>query len=213
MAEENKDNKTGTTNVSLNNKDTEVVQLTMKEMSDIRGLIAKSAEKDLLIENLTQKSVALEAEVAKVQAGQGAMAQKSVGERKITQWYGRLRKYDDKWVLGWTKEGVYRETNARGEKEEFINVIVKGIDKPVKMRFLDYINDLPQETVKIKEKRKLADLVENQGEVERMVFDEKSGVMIGLGFSVPIEVTTEKFNYVFDLNGEDVEINSEFVNR
>lgn len=191
-----------------------VIQLTKKEVDDIRSMMAKSAEKDRIIEDLTQKSALLESEIAKVQSSaQGVTTVKKPADRKITQWYARLRKYDDKWVLGWTKEGVYRETNARGEREEFINVIVKGIDKPVKMRFLEYINDLPQETVKIKEKRKLESIVENQGDVERMVFDERTGNMIGLGFSVPIEVVTEQYECVFDLDGEEVVIHESFVNR
>lgn len=180
-----------------------------QEVSDIRSMMAKSVEKDHIIEDLQHAQEVLRAELAK-KSDTPAMPVR--GERKITTHYCRLHKFEDAFVLGWTGNGVYRETNARGEREEFLNVIVQGRKDPVKMRFLDYINELPQVSVKIKEKRKLPDTVDNYGETEKVIFDEKSGSMIGLGYSVPSEVVTENWEYVVELNGEDVVINSRFIN-
>jgi hypothetical protein len=184
-------------------------QLSEQELDDIRGMMAKSAEKDRIIADLQLKTEVLSDELAKKS---DAPVQRKPGERKITTYYCRLHKFEDKWVLGWTGTGVYRETNTRGEKEEYLNLIIKGMDKPVKMRFLDYINDLPQVVVKIKEKRKLPDTVKDYGEVEKVVYDEKSGLMIGLGYSVPSEVITENYEYVVELDGEEVVISERFIN-
>lgn len=184
-------------------------QLTEKELADIRTMMAKSVEKDSIIADLQHKTELLTDELAKKT---DASTAKKPGERKITTYYCRLHKYEDKWVLGWTGNGVYRERNARGENEEFINLIVQGVKEPVKMRFLDYINELPQVAVKIKEKRKLPDTVTDYGETERVVFDDKSGLMIGLGYSVPSEVITENFEFVLELDGKDVVISERFVN-
>lgn len=187
----------------------EKFELSAEELKDIRAMMAKSAEKDRIIEDLTHAQEVLREELAK-KSDQPAV--RKPGERKITTYFCRLHKFEDKFVLGWTGNGIYRETNARGEKEEFLNLIVKGLDKPVKVRFLDYINDLPQVTVKIKEKRKLADTVEGYGEVEKVIFDDKSGAMIGLGYTVPSEVVTENYEYVLDLDGDDVVVSERFIN-
>lgn len=202
-----KDEQVSTPNVQPQGE--QMFQLSAKELADVRSMMAKSVEKDSIIADLQHRTEILTEELAKKS---DAPVAKKAGERKIITHYCRLHKFEDKWVLGWTGNGVYREVNARGEREEFINVIVKGMDQPVKMRFLDYINELPQVTVKIKEKRKLPDTIEDFGETEKVIFDEKSGTMIGLGYSVPSEVVTENWEYVLDLDGEDVVINPRFIN-
>ncbi len=191
------------------------VEFTQAEVADIRAMMAKSVEKDALIEGLSAKVDVLTEDLAKAPKGQTPSATAKPGARKITHWYAKLRKFEGKWVLGW-EGGVYNETNVRGGQDQFINVKVKDGDevKLVKMPFLKYINECPQEMVKIKERRKLEDTVQNSGEVEKVVFDEKTGTMIGLGYSVPVDNVIENYEYVFDLgDGKDTVISSDFVNR
>jgi hypothetical protein len=191
--------------------DEETVVLTKTELKDIQSFMAKSVEKDQKIADLSGLVAELKNTLESVTQLDPSISNLEV-EAVKTGKYARLRKYDGKWVLGWTEKGVYRERNSLNEVVEYIDIIVKGVAKPVKMSLLSYINDCPQEVVEVQEYKKLQDKVKDEGLIPVMTFNDKTGEHSSTGRKVRSQVISTGSDVVFKLDGEEVVINQKYVN-
>lgn len=186
------------------------VTLSKAELKDIQKFMSESASKDKQIEDLS----GLVAELKKtIEKTSGDVDSNIEVEPVKTGEDCRLRKYDGNWVLGWTEKGIYIERNKLNEIVEFMDVIVQGKEKPVKMPLLSYINDLPQSVVKIKEKKELKPIVKDEGLVPVMSFSEKTGEHVHTGRKIRSQVIIKQFEFVFVLDGEKVTLHERFVNQ
>ena len=210
------DNKGGADTTKDETKDTkpeEVVTLTKDEVKDIKEIIVKSAEKDDQIVELT----GLIADLKKIVTENAKNGDPSTSTLEVeavqTGKYARLRKYDGAWILGWTEKGIYRLKNNLNEIVEYLDVIVKGKDKPVKMELLSYLNDCPQEVVEIKEHKPLPDIVKEEGLISVQNFNEKTGEHTETGRKVRSRVISSEKELVFELDGDKTTIHQRYVNQ
>lgn len=190
----------------------EKVVLTQEEVNAFKKMIAEGAAKDEKIANLEGLVGAL---------------RKSVDEKGLTpespvvdnDKICRMRKWQDKWVLGWVKnpkhakEGAYREMDPISrEWIDYLDIIVDGEKEPVKVRLLDFLNNCPQIVVAIKERNKLPDEVTEGEVVDKLVYNEKTGLLEPTGLRVKSRVVTERYQYVLDLDGKNVIVDEKFIN-
>lgn len=192
-----------------NEKKVEGVTLSPEEFAQVKEMLARGAEKDAEIENLK----GLVAEFQNSLKGESTIEPVKNGE------YCRMRKYEDKWVLGWVKNpkshrpGSYREMdNITREYVDFLDILVMGEKEPIKVRLLDFLNNCPQYTVRIVERKKLPSDVIESGTVDVLAFSEKTGLMEPTGRKQKAKTTIENYSFVLDLDGKKVEVRDTFIN-
>lgn len=190
----------------------QTVVLTAAELADVRKVIAQSAEKDAKIADLTGLIGELRKQVSEVANIDPAISNLEV-QAVQTGKYCKMRKHDDKWILGWTAKGVYRERNTLNEIVEYMDIVVQGVKEPVKMALLTLVNDCPQSVVEIKERRPLPDHVKDEGLVPAMSFDEKTGQHEYSNRKVRSKVVSQASELVLLLDGEEVVIHEKYVNQ
>lgn len=193
------------------NKDN-VVVLSKQELDDIKKFMGESAAKDKEIADLKGLVGALRKSVEE----QSGMTPSVEEETIETGKFCRMRKTPEgKWVLGWTERGAYQEHGKINPNEMlmYIDITVDGVKDPVKVLYLDFLNNYHQKIVQIKEKREKNQEVKDEGFVSHQAWDDKAGMHIPTGRKVRSRVITKHYEVDVELDGKVVTVSDRFINQ
>lgn len=126
-----------------------------------------------------------------------------------------VKGYVNKAELPGKKKYVYTMPHPQFADEvvEYIDLEILGEEKPVKMKYLDYIQNTERIKCRIAGVKE-EEIIENQGEVEKQSFDESHGYRMNrTGIFVPAEVITKVRTFTLELPDKtEVEIGEDFIN-
>jgi len=211
--EEKKDDVVDTNTAAAGSKEKEEgMFLSKKEMGELRGIIASSAEKDATIKELSEKVAELSSRTNESLPVEDPTVQ--VGTE------GTLKKTPDgQWIIGMVKKPngryVYSERNPGNQNEFilFVDLVVLGKDKPVKTMYKDFIEDYAPEKIVFSRAIRLPAEITADGTREEAAYDSDTGEMKPTGRLVKASVVNDtKKQVVVVLDGKEVIINEEFIN-
>lgn len=191
------------------------ITLTSEELKDFREMMKKNAENAILVKEQAGIIAQLHDQLKNgARTGDDLNTESQENSVKVgTVCQMRRLPETNEWVLGWTDRGSYRERDEKfNEIVEYVDLVVQGKEKPVKMRYLDFLNECPRRYVRILNRNKVRTDVEKGDLVERAVYDPKMKDMIFTGQKVRSTVTKDVYEYVLDLDGKEVTVSERFIN-
>jgi hypothetical protein len=133
----------------------------------------------------------------------------------------KMRMWEGEYVIGWVnisrneKRPQYISSEYNPQTREttlFINLILLGKDKPVKVEYLNYLRE--SEQVWVKQVRKIQEESEivSQGVVRKKEFAQNGYGMFETQVEVDVESITEHFSYEVLLEtGDKITVDSRFI--
>jgi len=133
----------------------------------------------------------------------------------------KLRRWNDEIVVGWvnkaTREGkflfVYKETDADGKSStEYIDLILHNKKSPVKLNYLEYLQESEPVFVKMLSKTEEEEEVITQGHVFKKDFVQNGYGMFETQVQVPVDEVIKHYSYELELeDGATLKISDRFV--
>lgn len=173
---------------------------------------------DSILTQLEEQSVLIGQLQSNAVSTQGHMPTMVRNKKKDTMI--KLRKWDDKYVVGWINKGkankplfVVNEYNPQTrETVQFIEILLHGVAEPLRLEYLQYLRDAEPVFVKL-----LAKIVEEEEVIEQGMVYKKDFVENGYGMfettvRVPVEIVIPHYSYKLLLeDGEELVISDRFV--
>lgn len=150
-------------------------------------------------------------QIAQLQADGATPKQNSpVIRNKKKETLIKIRKWNDEYVIAWENRGkperplyVYSEYNANTrENVQFMNLILKGSTKPLKVEYVTYLRDSEVIYVKMLKKIEEEPTIIDQGTVYKKDYTQGGFGAIETGIEVPVEVIIPNYSYEVELPGE-----------
>lgn len=139
--------------------------------------------------------------------------------RKNKDTFLKLRKWNDKFVLGYENKGtekrplyVYNEYNVNTrENVQFCNIILEGEETPIKLEYVTFRRDA--ETIFVKKvSQKEDEKVTVQGYVHKKDFNDSGYGMFETMVQVPVEVIEKVYTYTVETeDGRQFDIEGQFI--
>lgn len=125
----------------------------------------------------------------------------------------KLRRWNDAYVLGWTGDGVYEEDNpsrpGKDKRDWWIELLLEGSAKPVKVNYLEYLNESKVEWAKVI-KTEVEEDIQNFGAVHLKA--EKDNRFIETDDVIPLDVKYEWRTYTVETQeGNEFSISEKFI--
>lgn len=134
--------------------------------------------------------------------------------RRNKDYFLNMRMWEGKYFLGYENVGtekrplyIYSEYNPQTrESVQYCNIILDGVEKPIKVEYVRFVRD--SEIVKVKQLSKSEhEEVVVQGSVQKKDFAENGYGMFETMVTVPMEVIYKKYTYKVLLeDGRELEI-------
>ena len=143
-----------------------------------------------------------------------------IARNKKKETFIKLRRWNDQIVVGWlnksTRPGrflfVYRETDKDGDTSEYIDILLKDTEKPIKLNYLEYLQESEPVFVKMLKRIEEEEEVINQGRVYKKDFVENGYGMFETTVLVPVEVVIPHYSFLLQLeDGSELTISDRFV--
>lgn len=197
----------------------EEITLSKEDLANVKTIIAENARLRKENEGISNRMDLIQEEMVKATTGKSVETKaKKIGtEIRLRRISSTDAKIDGRLVLGWKKRSnrsVYQERNPQNvnQVDEYMDLIVDGVEGTVKMLYADFLNLCPQEWF-VATKRELEDHVLDLGTVQKVAYDENQKTMISTGIEVPNQVVTKRYEYDIVIDNErKITLPNEFVN-